>query len=48
MLETPGGKAIHAACVAAELGAEAAVVTTAGSHSGELLLALLASEPSRS
>ncbi len=45
LLETPGGKAIHAACVAAELGAEAAVITTAGAHNGELLLALLASEP---
>jgi tagatose 6-phosphate kinase len=45
LLETPGGKAIHAACVAAELGAEAAVITTAGGHSGDRLLALLASEP---
>jgi 1-phosphofructokinase len=45
LLETPGGKAIHAARVAAELGAEAAVITTAGGRSGELLLELLASEP---
>jgi 1-phosphofructokinase len=45
LLETAGGKAIHAASVAAELGAEAAVITTAGGRSGELLLALLASEP---
>ena len=45
LLETPGGKAMHAACVAAELGAAAAVITTAGGWSGELLLALLASEP---
>jgi fructose-1-phosphate kinase PfkB-like protein len=44
-LETPGGKAIHAACVAAELGAPATVVTTAGGRNGELLLELLASEP---
>jgi 1-phosphofructokinase len=44
LLETPGGKAVHAACVAAELGAAAAVITTAGGWSGELLLALLASE----
>jgi 1-phosphofructokinase len=44
-LETPGGKAIHTASVAAELGAEAAVITTAGGESGKLLLALLASEP---
>ena len=45
MLETPGGKAIHTACVAAELGARSAVITTAGGHSGELLLALLGAEP---
>ncbi len=45
LLETPGGKAIHTACVAAELGADATVITTAGGDSGELLLALLASEP---
>jgi tagatose 6-phosphate kinase len=45
LLETPGGKAIHAACVAAELGAEAVVVTTAGGKSGDALLALLAAEP---
>jgi 1-phosphofructokinase family hexose kinase len=45
LLETPGGKAIHAACVAAELGAAVAVVTTAGGWSGDRLLALLASEP---
>lgn len=45
LLETPGGKAIHAACVAAELGADAAVITTAGGNSGERLLALLATEP---
>jgi 1-phosphofructokinase family hexose kinase len=44
-LETPGGKAIHAACVAAELGAGAAVITTVGGRSGERLLELLASEP---
>jgi 1-phosphofructokinase len=45
LLETPGGKAIHAACVAAELGVAAAVITTAGGWSGDRLLALLASEP---
>jgi 1-phosphofructokinase family hexose kinase len=42
LLETPGGKAVHAACVAAELGATAAVITTAGGWNGERLLALLA------
>jgi 1-phosphofructokinase family hexose kinase len=45
LLETPGGKAIHVACVAAELGAAATVITTAGGHNGRLLLELLASEP---
>jgi 1-phosphofructokinase len=45
LLETPGGKAIHAACVAAELGAGATVITTAGGRSGDLLLELLAAEP---
>jgi 1-phosphofructokinase family hexose kinase len=45
LLETPGGKAIHVACVAAELGAEAAVITTAGGAAGDRLLELLASEP---
>lgn len=45
LLETPGGKAVHAACVAAELGADTAIVTTAGGRSGEQLLALLAAEP---
>jgi fructose-1-phosphate kinase PfkB-like protein len=45
MLETPGGKAIHTACVAGELGASSAVITTAGGRSGELLLALLDAEP---
>jgi 1-phosphofructokinase family hexose kinase len=45
MLETPGGKAIHTACVAAELGASSAVITPAGGRSGDLLLALLAAEP---
>jgi 1-phosphofructokinase family hexose kinase len=44
LLETPGGKAVHAACVAAELGATAAVITTAGGWNGERLLALLAAE----
>ena len=44
-LETPGGKAIHVAMVAAQLGAEAAVLTTAGGRDGELLLDLLAAEP---
>jgi 1-phosphofructokinase family hexose kinase len=44
-LETPGGKAIHAACVAAELGADAAVLTTAGGRNGEQLLELLVAEP---
>jgi tagatose 6-phosphate kinase len=44
LLETPGGKAIHAAFVAAELGAETAVITTAGGRSGDRLLELLASE----
>jgi 1-phosphofructokinase family hexose kinase len=44
-LETPGGKAIHAASVAAELRTNVAVITTAGGRSGDLLLALLASEP---
>ena len=45
LLETPGGKAVHAACVAAELGAETAIVTTAGGRNGDHLLALLAAEP---
>ncbi len=45
MLETPGGKAVHAACVAAELGTSAAIVTTAGGRDGDLLLELLRSEP---
>ena len=44
-LETPGGKAIHVATVAAQLGAEAAVLTTAGGRDGDLLLDLLAAEP---
>jgi 1-phosphofructokinase family hexose kinase len=44
LLETPGGKAVHAACVAAELGARTAVVTTAGGWNGGRLLALLAEE----
>jgi 1-phosphofructokinase len=44
LLETPGGKAVHAACVAAELGATAAVITTAGGWNGDRLLALLAAE----
>lgn len=44
-LETPGGKAIHVAMVAAQLGAEAAVLTTAGGRDGDLLLDLLAAEP---
>jgi 1-phosphofructokinase len=45
LLETPGGKAIHAACVSAELGTTTAVITTAGGSSGDRLLALLDSEP---
>lgn len=45
LLETPGGKAIHAACVAAELGANSSVITTFGGTSGELLLELLEPEP---
>ena len=45
VLETPGGKAIHAACVAAELGTSSAVLTTAGGRSGDLLLSLLEAEP---
>ena len=45
LLETAGGKAIHAASVAAELGARAALITTAGGRNGELLLELLAAEP---
>lgn len=45
LLETPGGKAIHAACVAAELGAESAVITTAGGRRGDLLCELLEGEP---
>jgi 1-phosphofructokinase family hexose kinase len=44
-LETAGGKAIHAACVAAELGAAAVVVTTAGGRNGDLMLELLHDEP---
>jgi 1-phosphofructokinase family hexose kinase len=44
-LETPGGKAIHAALVAAELGAPARVLTTAGGRNGRLLLELLEAEP---
>jgi tagatose 6-phosphate kinase len=43
-LETPGGKAIHTARVATELGAKAAVITTAGGATGERLLALLEPE----
>lgn len=45
LLETPGGKAIHSACVAAQLGAHTAVITTAGGSSGDQLLSLLAPEP---
>jgi 1-phosphofructokinase family hexose kinase len=45
MLETPGGKAVHCALVAAELGADAAVITPAGGRSGDRLLELLATEP---
>lgn len=45
MLETPGGKAIHAASVAAELGASSAVITTFGGAAGERLLSLLEAEP---
>lgn len=45
LLETPGGKAIHAACVAAELGTESAVITTAGGRRGDLLCELLEAEP---
>ena len=45
ILETPGGKAIHAACVAAELGTELGGSTTAGGRSGDLLLSLLEAEP---
>ncbi len=47
LLETPGGKAIHAACVAAELGANSSVITPFGGTSGELLLELLEAEPVR-
>jgi 1-phosphofructokinase family hexose kinase len=45
LLETPGGKAVHAACVASQLGADSAVITTVGGRSGGLLLDLLAAEP---
>jgi 1-phosphofructokinase family hexose kinase len=45
LLETAGGKAIHAACVAARLGAPVTVITTAGGWSGRLLLDLLEAEP---
>jgi 1-phosphofructokinase family hexose kinase len=43
-LETPGGKAIHAAMVAAELGAPTHLVAPAGGWRGELLRELLAAE----
>ena len=43
--ETAGGKAIHCARVAAELGADVSVITPAGGRSGDLLLKLLGSEP---
>jgi 1-phosphofructokinase family hexose kinase len=43
-LETPGGKAIHVAMVAAELGAPTHLVAPAGGRRGELLGELLAAE----
>jgi 1-phosphofructokinase family hexose kinase len=43
-LETPGGKAIHAAMVARALGAETHLVAPAGGRRGELLRDLLAAE----
>lgn len=45
LLETPGGKAVHAASIASQLGADSAVITTAGGRTGDLLLDLLAAEP---
>lgn len=44
-LETPGGKAAHAASVAAELGASARLLTTAGGSTGRRLLELLEGAP---
>lgn len=43
-LETPGGKAIHAAMVAQALGAETRLVAPVGGRRGELLRELLAAE----
>jgi len=43
-LETPGGKAVHAAMVARALGAPTHLVAPAGGRRGELLRALLAEE----
>jgi 1-phosphofructokinase family hexose kinase len=43
-LETPGGKAVHAAMVARALGARTHLVAPAGGRRGELLRALLADE----
>jgi 1-phosphofructokinase len=45
LLETAGGKAAHAATVAAELGAESTLLTTAGGATGERFLELLKGEP---
>src|SRR5262245_47027801 len=44
LLETPGGKAVHAASIASQLGADSAVITTAGGRSGDLLLDLPAAQ----
>ena len=43
-LETPGGKAVHTAMVARRLGAEAALIVTAGGRNGDLLRELLEAE----
>jgi 1-phosphofructokinase len=43
-LETPGGKAVHVAMVAWELGADVELLTTAGGRSGDLFLELLEDE----
>ncbi len=45
LLETPGGKAIHCARVAAELGAGVSLITPAGGRNGDLLLETLGPEP---
>lgn len=43
-IESAGGKAIHAACVAGQLGCDSSVITTAGGSNGRLLVDLLGSQ----